>query len=122
VQTLSATVDCNGCNRHIGQVIQENGTNYYFNLETRNRFKIPDPGSIGNTGRNYFVGPRQFQTDISISKKFRFSERYSFDLRMDAKNLTNTPSFDLPTATFGRIRDGVVSNSRRIQISGKFNF
>ncbi len=120
--------DCNGCNRHIGQIVQENGTNYYFNLETRNRFSFPAPGSIGNTGRNYFVGPTQFQTDISISKKFRFSERYSFDLRMDAKNLTNTPSFDLPTATFtstatfGRIRDGVVSNSRRIQISGKFNF
>ncbi len=122
-----STADCNGCNRHIGQIVQENGTNYLFSAETRARFTIPGVGSTGNTGRNYFIGPKQFQTDISVSKKFRFTERYSFDLRLDAKNLTNTPSFDLPTATvtstiFGRIRDGVVSSSRRIQISGKFNF
>ncbi|MBA2495312.1 MAG: hypothetical protein H0V31_11530, partial [Acidobacteria bacterium] len=87
----------------------------------------PAPGEIGDTGRNYFIGPRQFQIDTSLSKKFRFTERYSFDLRVDAQNLTNTPSFGFPTTTFssgtfGRIRESVVSNARRIQFSGKFNF
>jgi len=112
----------------LGSLIQESGTNYYFNAEQRALFSIPNPGELGNTGRNYFIGTRQFQTDASLSKKFRFSERYSFDLRVDAQNLTNTPSFGVPIATvnsgslLGRIRDTVSSSSRRIQFSGKFNF
>jgi hypothetical protein len=43
------------------------------------------------------------------------------------QNATNTPSFAFPTAivtsaTFGRIRDAVVSGSRRIQMALKFTF
>lgn len=124
---VQSTADCNGCGHSLGQLIQESGTNFFFNADARAKFSIPAPGSTGNTGRNFFLGPRFFQTDISLSKKFKFTERFNFDLRLDAKNLTNTPSFDIPTATFtstifGRIRDGVVSSSRRIQLSGKFNF
>ena len=124
---VSSTINCSGCSRNLGSLIQENGTNYFFSADQRAMFSQPAPGELGDTGRNYFIGPRQFQTDISLSKNFRFSERYSFDLRVDAKNLTNTPSFDIPTATFtsssfGRIRDGVVSSARRLQFSGKFRF
>jgi hypothetical protein len=68
-----------------------------------------------------------FQTDLSISKKFKITERMNFDLRADMRNLTNHPSFDNPTAVitntiFGRINDSVTNNARRIQLSGKFNF
>ena len=124
---VSSIANCNGCSRNLGNIIQESGTNFYFSAEQRALFSIPAAGEIGNTGRNFFIAPRQFQTDASLSKKFRFTERYSFDIRVDAQNLTNTPSFGLPTATvssgtFGRIRDNVVSGSRRIQFSGKFYF
>jgi len=124
---VQSTADCIDCNPHIGQLIQENGTNYWFSLEDQKRFSIPALGSAGNTGRNYFISPRYFQTDASLSKKFKITERFNFDLRLDAKNLTNNPSFDIPTATFtsttfGRIRDSVVSNSRRMQVSVKLNF
>ncbi|MGI8469665.1 MAG: carboxypeptidase regulatory-like domain-containing protein [Pyrinomonadaceae bacterium] len=124
---VQSTADCNGCDRHLGSVVQESGTNFFFDAGDRAKFSIPVPGSTGSSGRNFFIGPRFFQTDVSISKKFKFTERFNFELRVDAKNLTNTPSFDIPTATFtstifGRIRDGVVSSSRRIQISGKINF
>lgn len=124
---VSSTVNCNGCPRNLGSISQENGTNYYFSAEQRALFTIPEPGSNGDTGRNYFTGPREFRTDASLAKTFKFTERYSFDLRVDAQNLTNTPSFDFPTAvftsgTFGRIRGTVVSNARRIQFSGKFRF
>jgi hypothetical protein len=119
--------NCNGCTREMGDLVERNGTWYWFSTEAEARFSQPLPGELGNSGRNFFIAPRQFQTDASLSKKFRFSERYSFDLRVDAKNLTNTASFGLPTATqnssvFGRIRDSVTSSSRRIQFSGKFNF
>ena len=64
---------------------------------------------------------------LSMSKNFRFTERFNFDLRVDSTNFTNTPSFAAPTAVltstiFGRINDSVTSAERRIQISGKLNF
>jgi hypothetical protein len=42
-------------------------------------------------------------------------------------NVFNHPVFGFPTATassnvFGRIRDGVVSSSRKIQLGAKLNF
>jgi hypothetical protein len=126
---VSSTANCTGCTRNMGSVIQDLGTNYFFTLEQRNMFGSPVAGEQGNTGRNFFIGPKFFQMDMSLSKKFRFSERYSFDIRVDARNVTNTPSFAAPNANlassvapFGRIRDSVVSGSRKIQISGKFNF
>ncbi|CAN5577168.1 hypothetical protein BH20ACI4_BH20ACI4_08620 [soil metagenome] len=124
---VSSLANCNDCPRNLGSLIQQNGTNYWFSDEAISRFSVPAPGEIGNTPRNYFIGPRQFQTDVSLSKKFKFTERYSFDLRVDARNLTNTPSFGLPTAvvtsgSFGQIRDNVNSLARRIQFSGKLNF
>ncbi len=125
---VSSTANCNGCPRNLGSLVERNGTNYWFSQEQLSLFSIPNPGEQGNTPRNYFIGPRQFQTDASLSKKFRFSERYNFDLRVDAKNLTNSPSFGIPTASvtsgsaLGEIRTSVVSFSRRIQFSGKFNF
>lgn len=119
--------NCNSCPRTLGKLIERNGTNYWFSQEAEALFSQPLPGELGNSGRNYFISPGQFLTNASLSKKFRFSERYSFDLRIDSTNMTNTASFGLPTATFnssvfGRIRDSVASSARRIQWSGKFSF
>ena len=124
---VQSTADCNGCSRNLGSLIQESGTNFWFSQDARSRFSNPAAGSVGNTGRNFFIAPRQLTLDTSLSKKFKFNERWSFDLRVDAKNLTNTPNFGLPTATqnaatFGRIRDGVTNNARRLQVSGKIIF
>ncbi len=124
---VSSTANCNNCPRDLGGLIQRNGTNYFFTEEAASMFSLPAPGELGNTGRNQFIGPRQFQTNVSLSKKFRFTERYSFDLRVDALNVTNTPTFGFPTATltsgaFGAIQDNVISLARRLQFSGKFNF
>lgn len=124
---VQTPVNCNGCPRNLGSLIQESGTNFWFSEQQRAQFTIPAPGEFSNTGRNYFIGPRQFQIDASLAKKFRFTERISFDLRVDAQNLTNTVNFGLPTATFtsstfGQIRDNTTTFSRRIQLSGKLNF
>ncbi len=120
--------NCSGCSPKMGQVIQYLGTNYFFDQAQIDSFTNPEPGEFGNTGRNFFIGPKQFQTDASLSKKFRFNERFSFDLRVDAKNLTNSPSFAAPnailnaTAPLGRIRESVTNEARRIQFGGRFNF
>jgi hypothetical protein len=126
---VSSTANCNGCTRNSGTLIQELGTNYWFDAATRANFSAPNPGEQGNTGRNFFIAPYQFGLDTSLSKKFSITERIKFDLRVDAKNLTNTPNFAAPnavlnsgTAPFGRIRDSVTNSSRRIQLSGKISF
>ncbi len=133
INTLSnvvqSTADCNGCTRDIGKLVVESGRNFWFDANTRALFPLnaPAAGSIGNTGRNFFLAPPYFQPDVSFSKRFRITESVSFDLRADAQNLINHPSFDLPTATvtssiFGRINDSVQNNARRIQVSGKLSF
>lgn len=129
---VSSTVNCNNCPRNLGKLVERNGTNYWFTAEDENLFSAPAPGEQGNTPRNYFIGPLQFQTDASLSKRFNFTEsgRFSFDLRMDVQNVTNSPSFAIPvatytsvfTGTFGQIRDRVASFSRRVQFSGRINF
>lgn len=124
---VNSTADCSGCTRDMGSLVLESGRNFWFDAADRAKFTSPAPGSIGNTGRNFFLEPKYFQTDASLSKRFRVTERISFDLRVDARNLTNTPSFAAPTAVltstiFGRINDSVNNAARRVQFSGKFNF
>jgi carboxypeptidase family protein/TonB-dependent receptor-like protein len=124
---VQSTADCNGCTRNSGQLVLESGRNFWFDAATRSQFSPPAPGSIGNTGRNFFLAPNYFQWDASLAKKFKITERVAFDLRVDARNVLNNPSFDNPTAlitstTFGRINDSVTNNARRIQLSGKLSF
>jgi hypothetical protein len=131
INTLSnvvqSTANCNGCTRNIGSLVLEGGRNFWFDADDRSKFSQPATGAIGNTGRNFFLAPNYFQWDSSLSKRFRITERVGFDLRVDARNVLNNPSFDNPTAVFtstifGRINDSVTNNARRIQVSGKLSF
>jgi len=124
---VQTTANCNGCTRDIGQLVLENGLNFWFDQTARAKFSAPAPGELGNTPRNFFLAPPYFAANASILKKFRISERFSVDARLDATNLTNHPSFDNPTAVltssiFGRINDSVTSSPRRMQASIKLNF
>nr|MBA3714620.1 hypothetical protein [Pyrinomonadaceae bacterium] len=131
VNTLSQVVqtpaNCNNCSPDLGRIVQESGTNFYFTAEQRALFSAPAPGEFSNTGRNFFTGPPFFNLDMTLGKRIRFDESRNLELRLEAQNATNTPSFDFPTtglanSTFGRVRDGVVSSSRKVQIAAKFNF
>jgi hypothetical protein len=128
---IQTPANCDGCTPDMGQVVLEAGTNTFFTQAQRDMFKIPTPGTIGNTGRNFFRNAPYLQTDVSLSRKFKFGERWAFDLRVDAKNVTNTPNFDyafsnanltLGDSRFGKVLDGVANNARRIQFSGKLSF
>ncbi|MCW5958558.1 MAG: TonB-dependent receptor [Pyrinomonadaceae bacterium] len=125
--TTSTPANCDGCPRNLGGVQEESGTSYLFTADQRARFSQPNPGEFSNTGRNYFIGAPDFRADMSLAKKFRFTEDMNFELRIDAKNVFNAVNYGLPTttassSTFGRIRTSIDSSSRRIQFSGKFNF
>lgn len=138
--SVGSFANCNGCTRDMGKVIQADPSgagllrNWFFDPVTQTTlFSRPDPGQLGNLPRNFFIGPGYFETDASLRKQFKFTERFNFDLRIDAKNLFNTPNFNAPSTVFpangtlsgslfGRINADVVNTARRIQISGKLNF
>lgn len=125
--TVTTPANCSGCARNLGSVVEENGTSYMFDAAQRALFSVPAPGEFSDTGRNYFIGNPDFRADLSLSKKFRFTESMGFDIRLDAKNAFNAVNYGLPTttltsSTFGRIRTSIDSSSRRLQLSGKFTF
>jgi len=62
-----------------------------------------------------------------IKAQWGITEKVHFDIRLDVRNLTNTPDFAAPTAVlsssiFGRINGSVNNSSRRMQLSGKISF
>jgi hypothetical protein len=91
------------------------------------KFTMPAMGELGNTGRNFLRGPGGWGVDASFLKRTLITEKTNLEVRADVTNLFNHPIFGFPTATlsstlFGRIRDTVVSGSRKIQLGAKFNF
>ncbi|HLM58251.1 MAG TPA: carboxypeptidase-like regulatory domain-containing protein [Pyrinomonadaceae bacterium] len=126
-QVVQSPASCNGCSPDMGGVFLEGGRNFFFTQEQRAMFFAPPAGELGNTGRNFFRGPSLFQLDMTVGKRIRFDEHRHLELRVEAQNLTNTPSFDFPTAVisntnFGLIGGAVVSTSRKVQMAAKFNF
>jgi hypothetical protein len=88
---------------------------------------------LGTMQRNAITGPGYADLDMSGEKDTKLvGERLSFNLRVDAFDILNHPSFGQPSgnvqsATFGQITstrfatsDG--GSSRQLQISGKFVF
>jgi hypothetical protein len=73
------------------------GTRQLYTAQTTNL--ITDPGTgvfqnpgldtIGNVGRNTYIGPSFFSTDLAISKIFTVWEDVAFKFRMDAFNAFN---------------------------------
>ena len=54
---------------------------------------------FGNAARRVGRGPGSFNTDFSLFKTFAIKERFRVQFRAEAFNLTNTPTFFLPSAT-----------------------
>ena len=70
-------------------------------------FPRPVQGTNGNLGRNTVRGPGSAQTDLQLAKTFRFTERITAKLQLDAFNAfnrvnLNNPSVDLTSNSFGR--------------------
>jgi hypothetical protein len=89
-------------------------------------FFNPAAGAVGNLPILAFDGPPQFRVDLALSKRIRITDRHRFEVKGEAFNLTNTPSFfigdmNINSTTFGRLTD-VNIGSRVIQLSGRFDF
>ena len=72
--------------------------------------------------------PRFNVTDLAVGKNFRFRDRFSLQIRLEAQNAFNTPIFNLgaadvniQSATFG-LFNSVISQPRNMQFGGRFSF
>ncbi len=81
--------------------------------------------TYGSFPRNALRGPDATNLDLSISKHFRFAERYDLELRGDAFNVFNHPQFDNPnlninSPTFGQI--STTAPARILQVALHLQF
>lgn len=56
------------------------------------------PASIGTLGRNTIREPGEFKVDLSLSKRFPITERFSIHARAEAFNLFNRVNFNEPSS------------------------
>jgi hypothetical protein len=68
-------------------------------------FQRPADGQYGNVARNALYGPGVELTTMSVKKEFTLAEALShtfkLQLRLDADNALNHPSFGVPNTTLG---------------------
>jgi len=99
-------------------------------------FAVQPFGRPGNLGRNTFTGPRYYDTNLTLLKNTRITERINLQFRAEAYNVFNRIQFDNPGAagdtlaskgTFGQSLstltqpDGTTS-ARQIQLALKLIF
>jgi hypothetical protein len=73
----------------------EGGPNQYFNP---NAFITPVAGTYGNVGRDTLIGPGTAETDLSLLKTARLSEKTQLQFRAEAFNVFNRANFGSPNA------------------------
>jgi hypothetical protein len=103
--------------RSHGQLISE-----YFNVAAL----VPNTvGTFGNSGKNILRGPRFVNTDLSLIKDFRVTERAAVPFRSEFFNVFNNVNFNqpqniLPSSSFGKIT--TASDPRILQFALKLTF
>jgi hypothetical protein len=84
------------------------------------------PPSLGDAGTKLLNGPRLYNLDFSVSRKFRLGEARELQFRSEFFNGLNHPQFGLPNATAGVGGAGTIVSTQRanrqIQFALRFAF
>ena len=76
------------------QPLPDAAQNPYTNF---NSFAYPAAFTVGNLGRNTFIGPGLNWTQLSLAKYWNIGERARFQIRLDANNFPfKKPQFNNP--------------------------
>jgi hypothetical protein len=118
IQVLSNVMATTGCNTQAICVQYLNKAAFTPNL----------PGTYGDVGRNAVRGPGFFGFNVSLSRSFKFKERYSLQVRADAFNLLNhtnyvgafAPAGQPAGASYGTLSTGL-SSSNFGQVTGAYD-
>ena len=114
--------------RNVGSVTRQgNGVWFYPQDTFVTNFSFPGAGDFGNAGRNTFRGPRYFDTDVSLVKRFRIWERHAVTFRVEGYNIFNNVNFGTPSVsltspqTFGKLTS-LVGSPRIFQMAARYDF
>lgn len=103
------------------------GSGDYYN---RADFVGPTTAAYGNTGRNAFRHPNQWNIDFGIFRGFQIAGRYRIEVRAEAFNLTNSPKFlvtntGIDNPNFGKLLSTTGVNGtgeRQVRLGLRFQF
>jgi hypothetical protein len=91
------------------------------------KFSVPAAGTQGNVGNFISSGPKFFNLDASIFRRFPIFDRLNLELRSEWLHATNTPQFgfsssnlELGSSSFGYI--STANGARVINLAGKLTF
>ncbi len=95
-------------------------------------FLFPTAGTYGNVGRGTLRGPALANTDISVFKATRLSERFTLQFRAEFFNIFNGANFGIPNpivfqssgaiSTSAGLVTSTATTSRQIQFGLKLIF
>jgi hypothetical protein len=88
-------------------------------------FQVQTINTPGNSQRNVALGPKLFNVNLSLVKRFAVTERSAIDLRLEAFNAFNTVNFSNPNTTFGSAAFGQITgagDARQVQVAVRFQF
>lgn len=73
-------------------------------------FATPAPGEYGNMPRNLLKGPKFYQFDLTLQKRFTITERANVEFRTEIYNLFNRANFANPPAVLPNNLSGTSSS------------
>ncbi len=81
--------------------------------------------TVGNAGRGVINGPDTSRVDFTMTKNFKFGEKYRIQLKAEAFNIFNHTNFrglstNVTAANYGQVIS--VRDPRTMQFGAKFNF
>jgi hypothetical protein len=80
----------------------------WFNV---NAFATPAKYTLGDSGRNILQADRLIQVDLTLEKRFNFTEKRQLEFRAEAFNVANRPTFAAPGASIGSASAPVVTST-----------
>jgi outer membrane receptor protein involved in Fe transport len=94
----------------------------YYNAAA---FAIPANGTLGNSPRNFLIGPGQRNVDLSLFKTLTIRETVRVQLRLEAFNAFNFVNFGNPRANIGAANPGRIDtagDARIMQVGFRMTF
>jgi len=92
----------------------------------KSAYAVPKPYTFGTSGRNQLRSGSYRNVDFSLFREDAITERVRMQIRAEAFNVLNHPSFGIPqtlitSPSFGQV-SGTVSTARQIQLGLKLTF
>jgi len=128
--TSNTTINWSG-DRSIGEIRKVGNGVFFFTPEQiaalTDPANEPAAGSVGSSGLNAFRRPHFINSDVSLVKRFRFTENHSLTFRAEAYNVFNHVNFANPAVnvttptTFGKVSTNY-NGARIMQMALRYDF